>query len=291
MAKGKRRGHGGEHENHERWLLTYADMITLLVAFFIMLYAMSVMNVTKFQQLAVSVRSGFGGSVTNGTPTIMQAGGGVEGNPAIVTNSDAKNDNDRNNQKSPKETTEEAKVKAQQFLPIDVPSAKLGSGEEDKRFADVATQLQKYVDAHQLGGKVQIVINERGIVIRLLTDKMLFESGKAELRTQEAGLLDTISLMIQRGVDNPIEVEGHTDNLPIHTSQFPSNWELSTSRATTVLRFLGDHGVPWKQLRAAGYADQRPIALNDTEDGRRRNRRVDIVILRKFAVDSTNPSA
>src|SRR6185437_8365114 len=110
----------------------------------------------------------------------------VEGNPAIVTNSDAKNDNDRNNQKSPKETTEEAKVKAQQFLPIDVPSAKLGSGEEDKRFADVATQLQKYVDAHQLGGKVQIVINERGIVIRLLTDKMLFESGKAELRTQEA---------------------------------------------------------------------------------------------------------
>src|SRR5580658_3505161 len=100
MAKGKKRGHGGEHENHERWLLTYADMITLLVAFFIMLYAMSVMNVTKFQQLAVSVRSGFGGSMTNGTPTIMQAGGGLNGVPAIVSNGQTKNRDDQNDARS-----------------------------------------------------------------------------------------------------------------------------------------------------------------------------------------------
>src|SRR5579875_1829290 len=85
----RRRGHsgGGEHENSERWLLTYADMMTLLVAFFIMLYAMSVINQAKFQQLAVSVRSGFGGSMTNGAPTVISQGGGITGAPSIVSNS------------------------------------------------------------------------------------------------------------------------------------------------------------------------------------------------------------
>src|SRR5580704_10198632 len=97
MAKGKKRGHGGEHDNHERWLLTYADMITLLVAFFIMLYAMSVMNVTKFQQLAVSVRSGFGGSFVNGAPTIIRGGGGVTGRASIVSNGQNKAHDSENN--------------------------------------------------------------------------------------------------------------------------------------------------------------------------------------------------
>lgn len=276
MAKGKKRGHAAEHENHERWLLTYADMITLLVAFFIMLYAMSVMNITKFQQLAVSVRSGFGSSMTNGTPTIMQAGGGQNGTPSIVTNGQTKNHDNQN----------DAKAQGRGELAWNVPSKGMAAGEEEKRFADLSKLLSSFIDNKKLAGKVKIIVNERGIIIRLLTDKMLFDSGQADLRSQETDLLNEIAELISHKVDNQIEVEGHTDDLPINTARFPSNWELSTARAVTVLRYLGDHGVRWDRLRASGYADQRPVALNNTDDGRRRNRRVDIVILRKFGADT-----
>jgi len=273
MAKGKRRGHDAGHENHERWLLTYADMITLLVAFFIMLYAMSVMNVTKFQQLALSVRSGFGSSMTNGTPTIMNAGGGVNGRPSIVQSGQTKNNDQNDDGKSSRES---------QFIPMDVPSPNLKKGEDDRRLDDLTALLKKVVADHKLDGKVQVIVNERGIIIRLLTDKMLFESGKADMRSDEMSLLDNMANLIRTKIDNQVEVEGHTDNRPIHTERYPSNWELSTMRASIVLRYLAQRGVREDRLRAAGYADQRPVALNDTVDGRSRNRRVDIVILRKF---------
>jgi chemotaxis protein MotB len=274
-SKGKKRGHSGEHENHERWLLTYADMITLLVAFFIMLYAMSVMNVQKFEQLAVSVRSGFGGSVTNGTPTIMQQGGGITGRPSIITNQESKHPNRQDYAKSGEDWN--------------VPSTKLAADQEDKRLDDLQRVLIKYIKENGLDKKVEVVVNERGMIIRLLTDKMLFDSGQADLRGNERGLLNEISTLLRDKLDNQVEVEGHTDDLPIHTARFPSNWELSTARATTVLRYLGDRGVPWGRLRAAGYADQRPVALNDSANGRRRNRRVDIVILRKYTGSGSGP--
>ena len=276
MAKGKKRGHDGGHENHERWLLTYADMITLLVAFFIMLYAMSVMNVTKFQQLSLSVRAGFGSSMTNGTPTIMKQGGGVNGSPSIVQNGQTKENQQNDN----------GKAQAQAVADWDIPNHKLKSGEEDKRFWDLKVAVSKIVKDEKLDGKVQIIINERGIVIRILTDKMLFESGSADLRNQEVGLLDRVANIINHKLDNQIDVEGHTDNLPIHTARYPSNWDLSAARASVILRYLVHAGVSQERLRASGYADQRPVALNDTVDGRRRNRRVDIVILRKFNPES-----
>jgi chemotaxis protein MotB len=233
-----------------------------------MLYAMSVMNVTKFQMLAVSVRSGFGGSTTNGAPTILDPGGGVNGQPAIVTNGQTKNRDDQNDARSE--------------LTWGVPSHRLEAGEEAKRLEDLSGVLRKIINDKKLSGKVQVIENERGITIRLLTDNMLFESGQADLNGNETALLDDIAHTIRTMVDNPIAVEGHTDNLPIDTPRFPSNWELSTTRATTVLRYLGDHGVNWNRLQAAGYADQRPVASNDSEQGRRLNRRVDIVVLRRY---------
>lgn len=279
MAKGKKRGPSGEHENHERWLLTYADMITLLVAFFIMLYAMSVMNVTKFQQLALSVRSGFGSSMTNGTPTIMNAGGGVNGNPSIVQSGQTANHDKNDDGKS-------GQLAAQQEIQWDIPSKKLKSGEEDKRLYDLKIAISKIIKQQGLQKKVQIFINERGMVIRILSDGMLFQSGNADLRTQEVGLLDKVADIIKSKIDNQLEVEGHTDNLPINTARYPSNWDLSTARASVVLRYLVHRGVSQERLRASGYADQRPVALNDTEDGRRHNRRVDIVVLRKYTPET-----
>ena len=267
-TRNRRKGHGGgegEHENSERWLLTYADMMTLLVAFFIMLYAMSVMNQAKFEQLAISVRSGFGGSITAGAPTVFSRGGGTENNPSIVSNS---------KQASP----EEQSLKKSAFSGL--PSQGNDSKEDKQRLDHAFETMQAYIKQHHLQNEMQVKQDERGVIVTVLTDKMLFAPGDADLRPEEQALLDQIA-NVTNAVPNQVRVEGHTDSLPIHTARFPSNWELSAVRATTVLRYFADHHVAVSRLQAAGYADQRPIAPNDTEEHRARNRRVEVVILRQ----------
>lgn len=262
----RRRGHsgGGEHENSERWLLTYADMMTLLVAFFIMLYAMSVLNQQKFQQLAVSVRSGFGGSITTGAPTVISQGGGITGAPSIVSNS---------KQTDPDDTS--LKRKAFGSLPKDAEM------QRDAQRLDRAQEImQAYIKQHHLENVMRVNQDERGVIVTVLTDKMLFAAGAADLEAGEMGLLDQIAHVINT-VPNQVRVEGHTDSLPIHTARFPSNWELSAVRATTVLRYFAGQGVAAERLQAAAYADQRPMAPNKTDADRARNRRVEIVILRE----------
>ncbi len=254
---------GGEHENSERWLLTYADMITLLVAFFIMLYAMSIMNQQKFQQLAISVRSGFGGSIMNGAPTVISQGGGITGTPSIVSNSTSISSSEEKSQFPPTRSQQEA-------------------ARRDKERLDKAYQImQAYITKKGLQDQMHVRRDERGVVVTVLTDKMLFASGQADLRPEEGGLLGKIAAVLNT-VPNTVRVEGHTDNLPIHTARFASNWELSALRATTVLRYFASQGVAPRRLEATGDADQHPVAPNDTEDHRRCNRRVDVVILKQI---------
>jgi chemotaxis protein MotB len=260
MAGRKKRGGGteGEHENSERWLLTYADMITLLVAFFIMLYSMSVMNQAKFQQLAISVRSGFGASAMNGVPTVFSRGGGQDSTPALLTSSKA-------------------------GQPVTDDFLKSIKAQQDSDGLDKAYQIVKaYIHKNHLQSMMQVARNERGVVVTVMTDKMLFARGDADLRPEELSLLHTVANVTKTVPLNPIRVEGHTDSLPIHTERFPSNWELSTTRATTVLRYFEACGVASKRLEASGYADQRPLAPNDTEANRATNRRVEIVLLRRY---------
>jgi len=257
--KSKRGGGEGEHENSERWLLTYADMITLLVAFFIMLYSMSVMNQAKFQQLAISVRSGFGQSAIGGAPTVFARGGGTNGTPTII-----------NSSKSTPSSSDDFVKEAKQRQDADG---------LDKAYAAVKAYIQK----NGLKDAMHVVRNERGVIVTVMTDKMLFAPGQADLRPEELTLLNTVGDVIQKAVpENPIRVEGHTDSLPIHTLRFPSNWELSTTRATTVLRYFEARGIGPQRLEAGGYADQRPITANDTDVHRAQNRRVEIVIMRRY---------
>lgn len=260
--KGRRGGGhgGGEHENAERWLLTYADMITLLVAFFIMLYSMSVMNQQKFQQLAISVRSGFGSSATNGAPSVLSSGG-ILGRPAILTNGT------------------QADPGRSQHDTDSFPSA---AKAQDERNLDRAYEVvQKYIKDHRLQNAMHATRDERGVIVTVMTDRMLFARGQADIQPAETGLLEEVAQVIGT-VPNDIRVEGHTDSLPIHTPRFPSNWELSTLRATTVLRYFESRGVAARRMEAAGYADQRPVAPNDTEAHRGLNRRVEVVIIRRF---------
>lgn len=230
-----------KHNHLERWLLTYADMITLLTAFFLMLYSMSVMSKGKFQLIATSVRSGFGTAVTPGGQGILP--------------------NARSN----------------------TPAGTALSASAYQNYQEAMRELDRFVEQHRLGGQVNVHNESRGIVISLLSDGLLFERGRASLQPSSSGLLERVGRAV-RPLPNPIQVEGHTCNLPIHTTQFPSNWELSTARAGTVLRYLTDRaGVAADRLAAAGYAETRPLVANDTEAHRARNRRVDIVILKTDA--------
>lgn len=143
-------------------------------------------------------------------------------------------------------------------------------------------QIMNIVESSGLKGAVETSINERGLVISI-KDSTFFDLGKADLKPRSREILEKIGVALKE-LPNQIRIEGHTDNLPINTPQFPSNWELSTARATTVLRYLAENvGLSPKRLSAVGYGEFRPLYPNDTEEHRAKNRRVDIVVLSEEA--------
>ncbi len=212
-----------------RWLLTYADMITLLLALFIILFSISTINKVKLQRL------------------VRDLGGGFNNIDAI------------NNPPNGQTTVTKDDLKVMQ------------------------SQLQQYITQNKLESKVQTQIRQNGtrreLVITLLTDKALYDSGSADLRPVTKGILNSVNTQL-RVRKNDIRIEGNTDNVPIHTAQFPSNWELSAARAVGVARFLvEDDGLSPKRVEVAGYGEFRPRVANDTDANRQANRRVDIVVL------------
>ncbi len=269
-----RRGHSAEFENEERWLLTYADMLTLMFALFMVLYSISSVNISKYESLQQSLKAAFSGSVLSGGKSIMQSGSestkahtpATAEVPSIVPLTP----------NIPKPTDTSAQQISKAML------AASASKQEQEDFRKLKQQLDAYAKAHGFGTSVQAVIEQRGLVVRVLTDKLLFDSGSATLQPAGLPLLEEMSRLLNVDHKHPITVEGNTDNQPIQSSQFPSNWELSTDRATTVVRFLIAHGVADQRLSAAGYADLHPLASNATAAGRARNRRVDIVLDRIY---------
>ncbi len=275
-SHGRRRG-GAKHEEggNERWLLTYADMITLLMALFMVLFSISSINISKYQVLQHALKAAFSGNILPGGKSIAQQGATENASRAPTT-------------------AEAAAI---------VPLTALGSGVESTSamhaaqsssasvsesaaqhqaevFAQIKRELDAYAKAHGFGSKVLTVIQPRGLVIRVLTDDLLFASGHATLSDRSHALLTEIAKLLNVDETHPIDVEGNTDDVPIQSAAYPSNWELSTARASTVVRFLIEKGVSAARLTASGYADERPIASNANAAGRALNRRVDIVMRR-----------
>jgi len=216
-----------EHENHERWLVSYADFITLLFAFFVVMYSTSSVNEGKFRAVSDSAQAAF--------------------NPSHLTS--------KKIEVGPK------------FNPSEKYTAKI---EHIAVIKEVLKDLENK-------DKLNIFQDRRGIVIRI-TDTALFDSGSAEIRKEAVDAIDNLAGIIAPMKEN-LHIEGHTDNIPIKSMQFPSNWELSSARATSIVRHFVSHGVDPARLTAIGYGEYRPIAGNDTNEGRAKNRRVDIVIL------------
>ncbi|RNC29585.1 MAG: Motility protein B [Candidatus Dichloromethanomonas elyunquensis] len=253
------------HANHERWLITYSDLITLLMIFFIIMYSMSQVDAAKFRAVADSLNVTLGG----GTPSKVDLATSSSGPSFIDSGS---------NSQVPGQSSKPPVIT--QMNPENTPSE--GSGQNDLEtltIEGIKTKLDQFAAENNIQTKLVSSIEERGLVVSI-QDTLLFASGSADITSAAQNILKKISTVLKAS-PNYIKVEGHTDNLPIHTAQFPSNWELSVLRATNVLQILGtEGGIDSQRLSATGYGEYRPVADNKTEAGRAANRRVDLVILR-----------
>jgi chemotaxis protein MotB len=278
-SRGRRRGGEQHEEGSERWLLTYADMITLLMALFMVLFSISSVNISKVQTLQKSLRAAFSGNILPGGKAIAHPGASSSSSRAPSS------------------------IDVQAIVPVtaQAESGMQGAGttgahstaaasvrqaaaqHETSVFAHIKQQLDAFAVAHHFSSSVKTSIDQRGLVIRVLTDQLLFASGQATLDGRADGLLGEIGQLLNIDATHPVDVEGNTDNVPIHGGAYPSNWELSTARASTVVRFLVERGVSPRRLTASGNADQRPIGRDSTAAGRARNRRVEIVMKRLYA--------
>ena len=241
MARRKRED---EHDNHERWLVSYADFITLLFAFFVVMYALSTVNEGKYRILSDSMVSAFRNVQINTAsqlPIVMP--------PPI-----------------PMVQKPNTAVKAQEVV----------KQKQRDKMRNVAKDILEVMAPLIEQGKVRVIETSRGVTIEI-NDSILFSPGQALLQPPLIKAMRAIADVLVP-TDFPITIEGHTDNVPIKTPQFPSNWELSAVRATTVLRLFADSGVAAERLTAIGYADTRPVEPNLLADGRARNRRVTIMI-------------
>ena len=232
MARKKRHE---EHENHERWLVSYADFITLLFAFFVSMYAISSVNEGKFRIMSESLAIAF--------------------NPSMYTST--------KKQEGPRFVREERSHMADEFKDM---------------FSNNYQKIQAALEELEKDKKLTLLQDEQKITIRI-SEGTLFGPGSDVLLSEAMPVIDEVARVLV-GLPNGIRIEGHTDNVPISTARFPSNWDLSTARSLKILKYFIDaHGYDPRKLSALGFGEFRPIDTNDTPSGRIKNRRVDIMVL------------
>lgn len=237
----RRRRLASDHDNHDRWLISYADFITLLFAFFVVMYAVSAVNEGKYRILANALGDAFGKTPEGDVP--------VPQLPTATLPPDVR----------------QRTLKQQQAL------------EEQAHMTEVASSLIDVMAPLVKEGKVRVTQSRRGVSIEMDAN-VLFEPGRAELEPKSLEVLRAVAGTLKNEPFN-LEITGHTDDVPIRNSIFASNWELSAVRATSVVRLLADNGIAPERLLAIGREASKPLASNDTAEGRARNRRVELMIL------------
>ncbi|MYM73380.1 flagellar motor protein MotD [Duganella sp. FT109W] len=236
-----------EPENHERWLISYADFITLLFAFFVVMYAISAVNIGKYKVFSDALGNAFGGQ-GSATPVNTQV----------------------------------------QNLPIPNPGLKRRTEllrKEKEQMTRLAQDLLSTMAPLVKEGKVRVTQNSRGVSVEI-NASVLFDPGEARLMPESVEALRAVANLLKSDTHN-VQVEGHTDNQPIANPRYPSNWELSSVRASSVVRLFIDAGVAPTRLTAVGFSSNQPVADNDTPLGRARNRRVAVTILSGIPDPST----
>ncbi len=252
-----RRQKSGSHPNHERWLVSYADFITLLFAFFVVMYASAQSDKAKASQVAASVQAALErGHFSSAVRYIL--GGTVDekgmGNAQV---------------KGPGGVHAVVLEDPKEMQTVDLTSS----------LATLTEELKKEI----ADKRVQITMQPRGLAISF-QQAAVFPSGEDTVSPAAYGALDRIAAALMK-IPNPVRLEGHTDSVPIHSSRFRSNWELSAARSIALLdMFATRFNVPRERMSISGYADTAPVESNETEEGRARNRRVEIVILNQAGI-------
>ncbi|MEH7252665.1 flagellar motor protein MotB [Neobacillus niacini] len=241
-----------EHEDHidESWLIPYADILTLLLALFIVLFASSEIDKAKFESIMESFKSELTGTKIESEDKGLSVSVKGEENKAPVDAQDQA--------QNPAPSTNEF---------------------EDAELDNLKAQLEKYVVANNLQAVVTLQDTRRGVEIAL-KDVLLFDSGKAVLKESSFQTLDAFVDLITT-LPNPVSIEGHTDNVPIGNAAYSSNWELSSARAVSVLHYFASKDISENRMQFTGHGEFQPLYPNDTDENRQANRRVNIVILRE----------
>lgn len=249
----RRQAGGGGTPNHERWLITYADLITLLLIFFVIMYAMSKVDINKYTSLANALKLEF-----SSADSLMPQGSGLLQSPSNVNGNKSKPKPDSN------------------------PKDNAGAQEEnqEQELQDLLKMIQTYISDNKLQDAVSVVNRPEGVAITF-KDVFLFDLGKADLKKPAYPVLSTMSKLLDN-LDAKISIEGHTDDLAVqYSSIYRDNWGLSAARALSVLRYFTDTAkLDPRSFIMTGYADTMPVVPNDTETNRQKNRRVEIVVLR-----------
>ncbi len=265
MAGRKRREEAEEHENHERWLVTYADMVTLLMVLFIVMFSMSVVDERKFNALKAGLAAGFGQStsVLTGSESILEQ-------PGVSAIQPVRSD----------------------VFPGSSPSdehAEQLADEEQRRYADAAREVDRLrglmarideaLRREGLRHDVRAEIDERGLVLSLTSRHVVFQPNLAELSERGRRVLDTVAPVL-RSAPDAMRIDGHTNQVPVKPKYFATDWELSAARAVTVLRYLNEKGaIPNPRMSAAAFGHEEPLIDPSKPGSQRVNKRVDIVVL------------
>ncbi|MCY9665061.1 flagellar motor protein MotB [Paenibacillus alginolyticus] len=254
-----------EHVNHERWLITYADLITLLLVFFIIMYAMSKVDVQKYSVLAQALNMQF-----QKADSVLDKGFGVSGQMTPK-----QGDADSKDKDATKHNVNDQKEEKDKTKPEESEKEK-----REKELQDLLKQVQAYINDQNLEAQVSASDTERGVAITL-NDLFLFDLGKADLKTASYPILQKLASLIPT-LNSKVSIEGHTDNLPLATGNpFKDNWGLSFARSLSVLRYFSDTAkLDNNKFIATAYADTMPKVANTSDENRSKNRRVEIIVLR-----------
>ncbi len=251
------------------WLTTYSDLVTLLLCFFILLFSMAIVDKQKFEEVALSLRSAFSGGngimETNNADSMISITPFEDGEQILdgLENTSGENEEDGSGNIGEEELDEMAGDAANRLETIKI----------------AKVNIQELIDQMGLNENIEVIEEESRIILRM-DSIILFDSGSADMKSTVIPIVEKMG-QILKTLDTEILVQGHADDRPIHTALYPSNWELSTKRATNVVRFFVEKsGMKEEHLTAAGNAEFKPIAPNDTEYNRQKNRRIDIVILK-----------
>jgi chemotaxis protein MotB len=269
-----------DHEEHvdESWLIPYADLMTLLLALFIVLYAMNSVDIKKFEQMsqAFKIALNDGGGILN-MPSVTQDGDDTEKKKKDNENQDSQEQQEQKNQEN--KQNEEDKMSENELQEL--------IKREEAEFEDLKKKIDAYIEKNGLVSDLETHMNLSQLVITI-SDKALFSPAQANLKPEARELAVAIATMLQEYPDYDVVVAGHTDDTPINNSQFRSNWDLSTIRAVRFLDvILENKNIDPKRISATGYGENHPVAENDTPENKAKNRRVEVSILHTY-IDSRN---